>query len=183
MHRIFACLIAAGLAFAGSGTPSIVNFHQVDANLYRGAQPEPQEFQNLAQFGIKTVLDLRGEEGHARTERKLVEAAGMRYINLPFNGVLAPTDDQISHALAIVGDTASGPVFVHCRRGADRTGTVIACYRIAHDGWQNEQALNEARTFGMSWLERGMRSYVLHYRTPAIFTTPAVPTMQAVPSR
>jgi protein tyrosine/serine phosphatase len=52
---------------------------------------------------------------------------------------------------------------VHCLRGADRTGTVIACYRIAHDQWPNQKALDEALTFGMSWTERGMRNYVLHY--------------------
>ncbi len=184
MYRIFGLLIAAGLVFAGSDTPSIANFHQVDANLYRGAQPAPKEFQNLARLGIKTVLDLR-EEGHSRTEQKQVEAAGMRYISLPMNGMLAPTDQQISRALTVVEDTAFGPVFVHCRRGADRTGTVIACYRIAHDQWGNEKALNEARNFGMSWMERGMRSYVLHYRTPAVSSTPAVatPAIAAAPAR
>jgi tyrosine-protein phosphatase SIW14 len=176
MHRIFGFLVAAGLVFAGSDTPSIPNFHQVDVNIYRGAQPASQEFQSLAQFGIKTVLDLRDEQGHARAERKLVEAAGMRYISLPMNGLIAPTDQQISRALAVVEDIANGPVFVHCRRGADRTGTVIACYRIAHDQWRNEKALEEARTFGMSWIERGMRSYVLGYRTTTIVTAPAVPS-------
>jgi tyrosine-protein phosphatase SIW14 len=179
MHRIFTLLIAAGLAFAGSDTPSIANFHQVDANIFRGAQPAPQEFQNLSRLGIKTVLDLRDEEGHSRAERKLVEAAGMHYINIPMNGLLAPTDQQISRALAVVEDTASGPIFVHCRRGADRTGTVIACYRIGHDQWRNEKALDEARTFGMSWIERGMRSYVLGYRTP---TMTAMPTTTAAPA-
>jgi protein tyrosine/serine phosphatase len=49
------------------------------------------------------------------------------------------------------------------KRGADRTGTVIACYRIAHNQWPNQEALDEARTFGMSWTERGMRNYVLYY--------------------
>ena len=152
--------------FAGSGTPAIPNFHQVDEHLFRGAQPAASEFQRLARMGIKTVLDLR-EEGHSVSEQKLVEAAGMRYISLPMSGVLPPSGQQISRALAVLKDSANGPIFVHCRRGADRTGTVIACYRIAHDGWRNRQALEEARTFGMSWLERGMRSYVLHYRAEA----------------
>jgi uncharacterized protein (TIGR01244 family) len=137
----------------------------VDEHLFRGAQPAASDFQSLAEMGVKTVLDLR-EEGHSAAEEKLVEAAGMRYISLPLSGVAAPSDRQISRALDILEDSASGPVFVHCRRGADRTGTVVACYRIAHDGWRNRQALEEARTFGMSWIERGMRNYVLHYHPP-----------------
>jgi uncharacterized protein (TIGR01244 family) len=175
MHRIFGLLVAAGLVFAGAGTPSIPNFHQVDANIYRGAQPAPQEFQSLARLGIKTVLDLRDEQSHARAERKLVEAAGMRYISVPMKGMVTPTEQQISRALAVMEDTSHGPIFVHCRRGADRTGTVIACYRIAHDQWLNEKALEEARTLGMSWIERGMRSYVLGYRSPIVTTAPGAP--------
>lgn len=173
MRRLFVCLLAAGLAIAGSATPAIVNFHQVNASLYRGAQPAPPEFQDLARMGIKTVLDLREERDHTRAEEKIVEAAGMKYVSLPMGGLLAPTDQQISRALAVLEDPASAPVFVHCRRGADRTGTVVACYRVAHDQWSNREALEEARLFGMSWIERGMRSYVLHYRSPA---TPAIPT-------
>jgi tyrosine-protein phosphatase SIW14 len=183
MYRICSLLVAAGLAFAcsdtPSGTPAIGNFHQVDSNLFRGAQPAAQDFQSLARLGIKTVLDLRPEEGHLRAEKKLVEAAGMRYVSIPMDGLLAPTDAQIARALAVINDTANGPVFIHCRRGADRTGTVIACYRIAHDQWTNGKALDEARTCGMSWIERGMRSYVLHFHTPTAPSAPALPVMAA----
>jgi tyrosine-protein phosphatase SIW14 len=56
---------------------------------------------------------------------------------------------------------------VHCRRGADRTGTVIACYRITHDGWSNRKALQEATSYGMSWIEFGMQRYVLAFQPPA----------------
>ncbi|MEI9971556.1 MAG: tyrosine-protein phosphatase [Ignavibacteriota bacterium] len=140
----------------------------------------PEAFPSLARLGIKTVLDLRPEEGHLRTERKLDEAAGMRYVSIPMNGILAPTDEQIEHALAVLNDAAiRGPVFIHCRRGADRTGTVIACYRISHDRWTNDKALDEARSLGMSWMERGMRSYVLHYRLPSAPGAPAIPSVAA----
>lgn len=182
MHRLSVFLLAAGLAIAGSDTPSIANFHQVDANLYRGAQPSSAEFQSLARFGIKTVLDLRSEHSHTRAEEMLVKAAGMNYVSIPMDGLLAPTDQQISRALAVIDDPANGPVFVHCRRGADRTGTVIACYRVAHDQWSNRRALNEARTMGMSWIERGMRGYVLHYHAPATPTTLATPATASIPA-
>ena len=56
---------------------------------------------------------------------------------------------------ALLNDNSAWPVFVHCRRGADRTGTAIACYRIEHDHWTNQQALAEAKTFGMSSMEVG----------------------------
>jgi protein tyrosine/serine phosphatase len=61
----------------------------------------------------------------------------------------------------------SGPIFLHCRRGKDRTGTIVACYRIQHDNWDNRRALEEAGHFGMSSLERAMRSYIEHF-TPVV---------------
>jgi protein tyrosine/serine phosphatase len=80
----------------------------------------------------------------------------------------APSDENVAKVLEYFADTKSGPVFVHCRRGADRTGTVIACYRITHDRWDNKKALAEARANGMSWIERAMQHYVLAFTAPAL---------------
>jgi len=55
-------------------------------------------------------------------------------------------------------------VFIHCRRGADRSGTVLACYRISHDHWENQKALKEAKTYGLSTFERAMRSFIQHFQ-------------------
>jgi tyrosine-protein phosphatase SIW14 len=79
----------------------------------------------------------------------------------------APTQAQIEHVLPLLFQSESEPVFVHCRRGKDRTGTVLACYRIQHDNWNNRRALEEAKSYGMSRLERSMQAYVLHF-TPVI---------------
>jgi protein tyrosine/serine phosphatase len=65
--------------------------------------------------------------------------------------------------LALLNDESAGPVFIHCRRGNDRTGMIIACYRISHDHWENRKALDEAIANGMSWAEIAMRHYVLHF--------------------
>jgi len=174
-----ACLfLSAGLVFAGSDASKLPNFHQVDERVYRGAQPAAKDFAILAQMGIKTVLDLRDGDGHVRSEEKLAKAAGLRYISLPMHGFEAPSEQQITRALAILQDAGNGPVFVHCRRGADRTGTVIACYRIAHDQWPNQKALDEARGFGMSSLEFAMRGYVLRYHGNGTPASP-VPTIAA----
>lgn len=139
------------------------NFHQVNDHIYRGAQPPADGIAELAKLGIKTVVDLRESGGRSEWEQKSVEAAGMRYLSFPMAGFGAPPEEIVAKLLSLFDDGASGPVFVHCRRGADRTGTVIAIYRIVHDHWENAKALAEAKAFGMSWTERAMQSYIAHY--------------------
>ncbi len=149
---------------ADAAAMDIPRFHQVNDRVYRGGQPSDKDWAGLAKLGIKTVVDLRPSSEHSTVaEQRAVEAAGMHYINVPMHGVEAPSDENVAKVLALFNSDSDGPVFVHCRRGADRTGTVIACYRISHDHWQNPKALQEARSMGMSWVEIGMQRYVLEF--------------------
>jgi tyrosine-protein phosphatase SIW14 len=144
-------------------TPAIPNFHQVNEHVYRGGQPAPEAWQGLAKMGIKTVIDLRRPDEHSTAEEAQAAAAvGISYVNIPMKGVVAPTNEQIAKVLALLD--SPGPVFVHCKRGADRTGTVIACYRIAHDGWQRQQALKEAKSFGMGRVQVGLKYYIMAFQ-------------------
>jgi len=173
--RLFAVFWALGGGLASAPVASgVSNFHQVNDHIYRGAQPAATSFLNLARLGIKTVVDLRDEPDQIRAEKRAVEASGMRFVSIPMHGLSAPTEQAMARALEILNDPESAPVFVHCRRGADRTGTVIACYRISAEHWRNEKALAEARALGMSWVERAMQHYVLAYRPlPAVMATAA----------
>jgi len=164
---VFRLSLVVGLAPGGlaadlqvSGIP---NFHVVNEHIYRGAQPTPEGFHNLVKLGVKTIVDLRGGD-EREAESGIVTKEGMRYFHVPMAGFGAPTDDQVYAVLRVLDDGASWPVFLHCRRGADRTGTIAACYRIAHDQWPNEKALNEAKIDGMSRLERAMQRYILAFR-------------------
>jgi len=139
-----------------------VLLHRVDDNVYRGRQPDREDIPKLAVAGIKTVLDLRGL-AHKDWEKAAVEAAGMRYVRIGLSGFFAPSTAQIDHVLAVLDDPKLGPVFVHCRRGADRSGVAIACYRIVHDHWTNEQAMKEAREQGFSGFEVLMERYIRHF--------------------
>jgi tyrosine-protein phosphatase SIW14 len=159
-------LVLIGLlspAWAGDiQVPGIPNFHKVNERLYRGGQPPEDAWNRLARLGIKTVIDLRREEEQSReAESRAVEAAGMRYINVPMNGG-PPREVDILEIFGILDSRE--PVFVHCREGKDRTGTVVACYRIATDGWENRKALAEAKSLGMHWFQPGMKSYILGFR-------------------
>jgi protein tyrosine phosphatase (PTP) superfamily phosphohydrolase (DUF442 family) len=146
--------------------PGIPNFHQVNDHVFRGGQPAAEAWPSLARLGVKSVIDLRREDEHSTAaEAQAVAAAGMNYFNVPMKGVVAPANEQIARVLELLN--SQDLVFVHCKRGADRTGAVIACYRIAHDGWERKQALNEAKSLGMAWDQLGLKHYVLMFK-PAL---------------
>ena len=143
--------------------PGIPNFHQVNDHVLRGGQPSAEAWPNLARLGVKTVIDLRREDEHSTAaEAQAVAAAGMNYFNVPMKGVVAPTNEQMSKVLALLN--SEDLVFIHCKRGADRTGAVIACYRVMHDRWDHKQALHEAKSLGMAWDQMGLKHYVMTFQ-------------------
>jgi tyrosine-protein phosphatase SIW14 len=164
-------LLAAGLALGACvSTPrgplaevGLPNFAKVDTGLYRGGQPTESGIEELARQGVATVLDLRRADEKPPTraaERAAVERLHMAYQAEPMSGLGAPRRAVIERLLALIEDPGRGPVFVHCKRGADRTGTVVAIYRLRHDCWSAEEAIREARRRGMAWFEFGMRRLI-----------------------
>jgi len=139
------------------------NFHQVNEKLYRGAQPKSDGLERLARMGVKTIVNLRDGDAMAQREGVEARAAGLQYFNVPLKRTGRPSDDQVESALAIINSSTNQPVFVHCKLGADRTGTIIAVYRISHDGWTSERARAEANHYGMHLWEAGMKNYIHDY--------------------
>jgi protein tyrosine/serine phosphatase len=141
----------------------IENFGKVNDHFYRGAQPEGHNYEQLAAFGIKTIVDLREdamEDARAATER-----AGMRYINLPMKEKSYPQADTATRFLEIINDEANWPVFVHCAGGKHRTGVMTAIYRMSVDGWGVDQAYQEMKQyhFYTSWGHGCYKDYVYDY--------------------
>ena len=159
--------IAALALFASTSQPQqrsehkkLPNFHQVNNKLYRGAQPKTGDLQELANLGIKTVVNLRGKGKGGLKEEQEAHRKGLRYFNVPLERAGRPRDADIEQVLSIINTPENQPVFVHCAQGVDRTGTVIAVYRIAHDGWTSEEAKAEANRYGMHPWELGMKNYI-----------------------
>ena len=145
------------------------NFGQVNSQIYRGGEPTQVGLEQLAAMGIKVDIDLREASSQTEVEKQTAERLGMKYINIPFKPFSAPSQADVQNVLSLLMNGGTQPIFLHCRRGKDRTGTVVACYRIQHDGWDNKRALAEAKSYGMSSTERGMRSFVLNFQ-PMVFS-------------
>ncbi len=152
-----------GLAQGDAHYSELPNFHQVNAQVYRGGQPKAGGLEKLKAMGIRTILNLRGEDDHSRAEGDAAQRLGLRYYSISLPGFSNPKDEEVDRVLDIINAHENQPVFVHCHHGKDRTGTIIASYRISHDGWNAEQAKAEAKRYGLSWVQLGMRNYIDHY--------------------
>ncbi len=160
MKKAWCALLLGACLSAQAAISPRLHFRRVDEHVYCGRQPKKADFADLAQAGIKTILDLRGGIIHKPWERKQAEAAGLQYVSLRLSGLFPPRRAQIAEILKLLEDPARAPFYVHCRRGYDRVGMVIASYRIAHDHWTNKQALEEASHFGLNRFEFLMKRYI-----------------------
>jgi tyrosine-protein phosphatase SIW14 len=140
----------------------IGNFGKVNNSLYRGAQPDATGIKSLKSLGVKSIINLRTTRDDSATEEMQARASGIVYTNVPLAGLSRPTDEEITKVLSLITNLP-GPVFVHCEHGCDRTGTIIACYRIQHDHWSCDNAIAEAEKYGISKIERGMRRYIADF--------------------
>lgn len=138
------------------------NFERVDEHLFRGGQPSRAGLANLKKMGVRTIVDLR-ERGGPSMEAKHARALGLRYYRIRMGHLIAPGRAAIDRALEIFADPQNRPVYVHCRRGCDRTGTVVACYRIASAHWTAEEAIAEARDRGMFSMEYLKRAFIRRF--------------------
>jgi protein tyrosine/serine phosphatase len=143
---------------------SIGNFGQINANYYRGEQPEGRDYADLAAIGIKTVIDLQADGDS--DEQRIVEAHGMKFYRFPMTTHVPPTSQQITKFLEIVNDPAQQPVYVHCKGGKHRTGVMTAVYRMEQDSWNAERAFSEMKRykFGADFLHSEFKRFVYGYR-------------------
>lgn len=163
-------LMIVVMATACASTPvgplasgGVRNFDQVNRDLSRGAQPTAAGVAALAQLHVATIVNLRPENEDRRAfsaEKSAADRLNITDVPVPLDNWKAPSADQVRQVLAIISDPAKQPVFVHCQRGADRTGTVIAIYRIVHDCWTADRAIQEAREHGMGWWQLPMKRFI-----------------------
>jgi tyrosine-protein phosphatase SIW14 len=160
---------AATAAVADISRIHIDNFGRVNANYYRGGQPNGRDYEDLASIGIKTLVNLTSDDARGE-EESMARQAGMKYFQIPMTTHQAPTSAEVSEFLRIVNDPANQPVYVHCVGGRHRTGVMTAAYRMSEDGWNADQAFREMKQykFGADFLHPEFKDFVYAYRAEAV---------------
>ena len=148
----FVCLLLATVTVAGAAPaaeahrpwatplkqPGVPNLHRVTTNLFRSAQPTAAGMKSIEALGIKTVISLRA----FHDDQDEVESTQLKTERIRFNTWHAE-DEDVVRFLKLVTATNNGPILVHCLHGSDRTGTMIAIYRMAVQGWPKDEAIKE----------------------------------------
>lgn len=131
LQQLSISLIAVLLAACTTGA----NLHQVDAKVWRSSQPAKQDFRELEKEGIREVLNLRRYHSDDELAGDLV----CHHVRMSAGKI---NDRDMLEALRILA-AAEQPIVVHCWHGSDRTGAVIAMYRMVIQRWPRERAIKE----------------------------------------
>lgn len=112
------------------------NLYQVNDVLYRSEQPSKKGFKDLELMGVKTILNLR----RLRNNSSKAKDFQFTLVHQPIK-TKALNEKDIINALRVIVNSES--VLVHCWYGSDRTGTIIAAYRIVVENWTKAEAIEE----------------------------------------
>jgi len=153
---IAAAVVAAIAAAAGAGWKWRAHYRLrfacvEEGVLYRSAQPNLRQLRRIVDAGrIRTIVNLRqprsiAKDPRAADEKALAAERGIDFVNIPYGHDTAQA--QIAEFLALVADPARRPVLVHCSAGKERSGVLVAAYRIKVQGWSPERAMEEMTLF------------------------------------
>ena len=134
-------------AFARSSVEDLPNFRQVNSNIYRGGRPTAQGLKILKQKGIKLVINLENSAKDIRFEQRNLMGTSIEFVSLPFGSFHTPKDDDVKKVLELLNTAEKFPIYIHCHHGEDRTGLLIALYRVEH-GMAPADAYQEMLTNG-----------------------------------
>jgi protein tyrosine phosphatase (PTP) superfamily phosphohydrolase (DUF442 family) len=145
--------------------PGLDNFQSVSDHLYRGSNPSEDDLKALKTGGVKCIINLRQ---NSSKEEAVSKKLGLKYVHIPMGWFKAPSSDTVHKFLSIVQDPQNQPAYIHCYQGADRTGTMVAIYRIVVQNWGFREAYKEMRQHHFKPLLATLRQSVFHYSAQPI---------------
>lgn len=138
---------------------SLANCYRVSDELYRCEQPEKKDIADLQALGIRSILNLR----RWNSDPKALEQAGFKLIVERMEADDLTMDNLVAALRQI--KAAPKPVLLHCWHGSDRTGSVVAAYRIVFQNWTPTAALDELRYGGFGYHEKWFPNIITLFET------------------
>jgi tyrosine-protein phosphatase SIW14 len=119
-------------AFGQATTNDLPNFRQVSSDIYRGGRPTAKGLKILQQKGIKFIINLENSNSAIKSEEKQLKGTGIQFVSIPFGSFSTPRDTDVKKVLTLLNQAQNFPIYIHCLHGEDRTGLMIALYRVEH---------------------------------------------------
>ena len=108
---------------------------------------------DLAEMGVKTIVNIDNDEDAIKFEAKVAKRLGMEMISIPLSGFWEPKDADVNRILSLMDNERLYPLFLHCKHGKDRTGLLSALYRVEYQKWSPTDAYDEMLNMGYNeWL-------------------------------
>ncbi|MES2589678.1 MAG: dual specificity protein phosphatase family protein [Bacteroidota bacterium] len=113
------------------------NLHCINDSMFRSEQPSKTGILEIQKLGVKSVLSLR----NIKSDRFIKRKSNLIFYKKTINA-WTMTEDEVIEALKLFLKSEK-PVLIHCVHGSDRTGTIVASYRIIFENWTKEKAIAE----------------------------------------
>lgn len=135
--------------------------------LWLAGQPDERALALASERGISVVVDLRDPAERDWDERRVAEAAGLAYYNVPVPGGEPFSEAAFGRIDAILASHPEAEVLVHCASG-NRVGGWLAAHLAEKDGMDPDAALAVARRAGITKpaIEEKARAYLASHPRP-----------------
>jgi protein tyrosine/serine phosphatase len=166
--RSAAILVAVAVGACAGQSPRLLHptdpatdFYTVSPGIYRGGRLTEAGVLTLKKLGVKTIINLEDDSEEIAQETQWAKAASITQLRESLSGYWAPDDKQVDRILKELADPAARPIYIHCKKGMDRTGIIVALHRVYNEGWAASKAEAERDALGFNhWLPNLDRYYL-----------------------